>query len=136
MSTFNVQYFLTLFDEFKNVPTPKLNAFVGIATTRVDADTWGANADYARALLTAHMLAKSGGIGGSGGASGGALTQESVGDLSRSFATVGVPGSGDQELLTTAYGQQFVELRRESFPTGLVTGPTTSLPPQSGCPVC
>lgn len=121
MSTIKPDYFLTLFEEFKKVAPPKIQAYLDIATTRVAPAVWGANASYATALLAAHMLAHSGTQGNGG--SGGALTQEAVGDLSRAYATVGVPGSGDQELLTTGYGQQFVALRRETIVTAMIRKP-------------
>jgi hypothetical protein len=121
------QYFLAFFPEFESRPPATIDAYIEVATNRVPLNIWGSNGKYATALLTAHMLTISGKSGlGSGG---GAVTAESVGDLSRSFATVGVPGSGDQELLTTRYGQAFVALRRETIVSATVTGPTT-LPPQ------
>lgn len=131
-NTITSQYFLTLFDEFQTVPNAKLEIFIGLATLRVAPSVWGAAAQYATALLTAHMIAAGGGAGGSGGAAGGALSSESVGDLSRSFSTVGSAGTGDQEYMTTRYGIAYVELRRETFATALATGPVTYLPTQSG----
>lgn len=128
-NTIDNHYFFTLFDEFKTVPVVKVDAYIGIASTRVDAATWGVNSQYATALLTAHMLAAGGGQGGHGGSVGGPITQETVGDLSRSYGTVGVPGSGMQELLTTRYGQMFVELRRETIVPAMVTGTPTPMPP-------
>lgn len=126
-NTITSTYFLTLFDEFKGVATAKIDAYVSIASTRVNPTVWGSNAEYATALLTAHMIAVTGSHlqGGSGGGVGGPITQESVGDLSRSYGSVGVAGSGDQELMTTRYGQEFVALRRETFTSATVTGPVT-----------
>jgi len=131
MATITTHEFLAYFDEFKITPLPKISAYIDVASIRVSATVWGTVAKYATALLTAHMIAVTGGSGGSGGGVGGPVTNESVGDLSRGYGTVGVPGSGDQELLTTRYGQEFVALRRETIVTGMVTGIETPLPPPS-----
>lgn len=121
--------FLVIFDEFKSVAVQKIDALIAICSVRVNIDVWGVQmAPYATMLLVAHILTMTGRSGA--GPGGGALTAEAVGDLSRGYATVGVPGSGDQELLTTRYGQEFVALRRETIPMGTLTGPPTSMPPQ------
>ncbi len=113
--------FLTLFDEFKKVSSATLKAYIVIASRRVPLSTWGDNCTYATALMTAHMLTARGQSGA--GSTGGAVTAESVGDLSRAYATVFEAGSGDAELMTTRYGIDFVALRNESFSYGMVTGP-------------
>lgn len=115
-------YFLAIFDEFKSVPTPKVDALIGVASLRVAPGVWADHTQYATALLTAHMLAAGGGSGGSGGAAGGPINNEAVGDLSRGYGSVGNPGTGDQELLTTRYGQEFVSLRREVVVGAMVVG--------------
>lgn len=131
MNPLTAAVFLTLFPEFTKVTTAALEIWIPIASNRVPLSVWGSNTQYATALLLAHMLTAAGKSGlGSGG---GPITSESVGDLSRGFGTVGVPGSGDQELLSTRYGQDFVALRRETVITPSVTGPVT-LPPHGGCP--
>jgi hypothetical protein len=122
--TLNIKrdYFLVLFDEFRVVPSQKIDAFIQVASGRVAPTVWGVNTQYATALLVAHMITMSGGVGGSGGSAAGPVTQEAVGDLSRSYGTVGVPGTGDQELLTTRYGQEFVALRRETVVSCMAVG--------------
>lgn len=116
-----VDYFLALFDEFKKVSSATLKAYLGIASTRVPLSVWADNCPYATALMTAHMLTARGYSGA--GSSGGPTTSESVGDLSRAYATVFEAGSGDAELMTTRYGIDFVALRNESLSYGMVTGP-------------
>lgn len=106
-------YFLTLFDEFKCIPKTKLLAYISIATTRVPQSVWCGATQYATALLTAHMLSTAGTQGG--GPAGGAVTAEQVGDLSRSFATLFVPGAGDAPFMTTRYGIDFIALRKETI---------------------
>ncbi|SRR5579875_4082 len=107
------QYFLTLFDEFKNVHPEKIKAYLQLAGQRVPPSVWAESTQYATALLAAHMLATSGPQGG--GSAGGALTAEQVGNLSRSFQAVFEPGSGDAPLMTTRYGIDFVALRKETI---------------------
>jgi hypothetical protein len=111
-----LDYFRSLFDEFDKVPTPKIEIYITVATGRVSRDAWGDTSyQYATALLAAHMIASAGGKGGAGGAVGGAITAESVGELSRSYGTVGQAGTGDDELRTTRYGQEFIAFRRENI---------------------
>ena len=109
---FSKSTFLALFDEFEGVPSKKINAWAEFASHRVDEKAWGKCADEAIYYLTAHMLASTGGIGGSGGANAGPVTSESVGQLSRSYGQVNVGNGNDELLATTRYGQQFIELRR------------------------
>jgi hypothetical protein len=117
------QYFLSLFDEFSRVKKSKLDAYIGIASGRVPCEVWTRNTKYATALLTAHMLATSGPQGG--GPTGGALTQEQVGDLSRTYATMFTPGAGDAPFMSTRYGIDFIALRRETIVSGMTTrGPS------------
>ena len=125
-----IDYFLALFDEFKSVPSTKLEVYIELATMRVNKTAWGypSRDTYkpATAYLAAHMLVSGGGASGpstgTGGASGGALTQEAVGDLSRSFGTVGEAGSRSESEMTTKYGQQYIALRRENIVGLRITG--------------
>lgn len=119
------QYFLKLFDEFKKVNAAKLEAYICIASGRVACEVWKCNTKYATALLTAHMLSTSG--PGGGGAAGGPITAEQVGDLSRGYATMFDPARGDAVYMTTRYGIDFVSLRRETFASAMTT--RASFPP-------
>ncbi len=130
MSTpLTLQAFRTLFPEFKKTPDATIEAYLNIAVGRVPVNIWKANTNYATALLLAHMLSTQGAQGG--GPTGGAVTQEQVGDLSRSFQAVFEPGSGDAVLMTTRYGIDFVALRKETIPTATVA--RTPRPPLPGC---
>lgn len=124
--TVSKDYFLALFDEFSTVPTKKIEVYLSLAQIRVSQSQWGNAYQAGVCYLAAHMLVSAGGNAGSqsgsGGAAGGPLTQEAVGDLSRSFGTVGVQGSGDELLMTTRYGQMFLDLRRETIMGFGVTG--------------
>ena len=114
-----VQYFLVLFPEFKKVEKATVQAYLELASCRVPCHVWKENTKYATALLTAHMLTGQGHKGlGSGG---GALTDESVGEISQSFATVFEVNRGDAPMMTTRYGIDFIALRKETVMTGMST---------------
>lgn len=114
-----IQYFLDLFDEFLKVPPAKISAYLNIATGRVPLPVWGNNTAYGQALLTAHMLTASGRQGQGG--TGGAITNEQVGDLSRGYQYIGQVGSGDAWLATTRYGIDFIQLRSETVVPAMST---------------
>lgn len=124
-------YFLALFDEFSKTSTEKIDAYIDIATLRVPAAIWGNKVKYATALLVAHMLTTSGRQGD--GSAGGAVTNEQVGDLSRAFATMFDTERGDALLLTTRYGIDFVQLRKETIVTAGLTGFRPFCPPPGSC---
>lgn len=119
-------YFKALFDEFDGVSDPKVQAYIDIASSRVPSGVWGTNTNYATALLVAHMLTASG--AGGLGPSGGPVTNEAVGDVSRGYASIAEQGSGDAALMTTRYGIDFVALRKETVVGATVTGPTPFVP--------
>lgn len=121
------QYFLTLFDEFKKVPKAKIDIYIGIASSRVPETVWTTATQYATALLAAHMLSTSGPQGG--GPSGGAVTQEQVGDLSRSFGTLFDANRGDAPYMTTRYGIDFIALRKETIMCVMTTRGAVPIPP-------
>lgn len=122
----NSQYFLTLFEEFKKVPKAKIDVYIEIATGRVPCSVWGAATKYATALLTAHMLSTQGNQGG--GSAGGGVTQEQVGDLSRTYGSATVAGDDDALYGTTRYGIDFLALRKENIVSGMTTRGAVNLP--------
>jgi hypothetical protein len=77
----------------------------------VDGDAWGDYADDGRRYLAAHMATVSG-----AGAGAGAVTSESIGPLSRSYAAV------DGDLGTTKYGVFYRTLLR------VAVGPAVLIP--------
>lgn len=123
--------FRALFEEFNKVPAPKVELFLQLAGKRVAQSVWGTMWETGVYYLAAHMLASSGGAGGVGGAAGGALTQVSVGDLSRTYTPIADSDTGDSTFKTTAYGRMFLELRREN-----VVGATVTGAPPPGIGVC
>lgn len=120
MSVITRSYFLQLFPEFSSVAVPKVNAYLAIAGNRVDSNAWGDCADYAQALILAHMLSASG-SGQSDGATGGPVTSESVGDLSRQYGTMQSESEADKPYTMTKYGREYLALRRECIIPGTLT---------------
>ena len=126
MEPINIAQFIILFKEFSRVHTEVLKAYLPIAQYRVPATVWGIRTNYGQALLLAHMLTIQG--FGSEGSGGGAVTGETVGDLSRTYGQVGQAGSGDDELRTTRYGIMFIELRNEFIVGAKCVGPVFPKP--------
>ncbi len=96
--------------------TATIDVFIGFAQLQVVNADWGTLTDMATTYLAAHLLALSYPGGTPTGASngpGGPLTQESVGDVSRSFGQASPKDLyvGDVDLMSTGYGRQFLSLR-------------------------
>jgi len=109
----DLEYFSNAFPEL--APTEaeedafedRLEVLNTIAALFVDDDQWGDSAEYAKALVIAHKIAKEKDSHLLTG--GGAVTSKKEGDVSVSYAT---PNSSNlNEFETTNYGRQFLELR-------------------------
>lgn len=92
----------------------QIRALIAIADSQISPTDFGAQRNNAVALLSLHMLA----LQERGkAAAGGAITSETEGGLSRSYAA---PPSGQgfsDWYALTSYGQEFIALRRGSFPS-------------------
>ena len=94
--------------EFAAIPDDlNLTILTDLASQFVKDSVWGERSTYAKALLVAHFL-KVGLLHGTG-----AITSEKVGDLARSYATM-----GDHQFNQTGHGTLYLSLRRT-----LVIGP-------------
>lgn len=91
----------------------RIVTFIGFAQLNVNRSVWGDKADLAEAVMAAHLMTLS-----SRGGQGGVVTQEKVGDISRSYAK---PEGDDESLSTTSYGQWFLQMRRTLTITPIVT---------------
>lgn len=96
--------------ELSSEETSRINYFITEAGRYINSVTWGAKADFAHALYTAHLMTISG-LSGSAG-----VTSERVGDLSRSYAV----NASDDSLASTSYGKQFMSLRKSLVITPIV----------------
>jgi len=95
----------------------RVQLFLDLAVAQVPEHVWGVSTKAARLYLAGHMLTMA--DRAAKGISG-AVTQSRVGDLSRSYAA---PSSGgSEELKQTAFGLEFLRLRRTVAITPMVTG--------------
>lgn len=104
--------------ELANAPPALQNLLLAIAARQVDPDTWGDMADDGQTYLAAHLGSMS--FPGGAGAIGGAVTGETLGQMSRSY---GIPPGVSGELAATRYGQTFMQLRRIAVGPGAMIAP-------------
>lgn len=112
--TVDKDYIVDIASEFSAIDSGRIDRLVVIAALQVPASKWGDVTDYGTALLVCHMLKLDAQKGK------GAVTDETIGDISRSFAA---PSSGNKAdgLDLTAYGTQFKQLRSTRVAGPLVT---------------
>lgn len=93
----------------------RIDLFLGLAATRLDATEWGIFYSEGIANLAAHFLtmANRAAAGGIAGGHSGTVTAKSAGDLSVSYGAVaGVSFSAsDADLAQTSYGITVIALR-------------------------
>lgn len=107
------QFVIDIAPELATQADSRFDRFIPIATSQTPQDVWGDQTDFAIALLTAHYMSAT----ANGGR--GQVVSEKVGDLQRNYEGMG----GDNLLLSTAYGQQYVELRNSLVITPRLAGP-------------
>ncbi len=99
--------------EFASVDTSRRDRLITLAALQVPSAGWGDVTEHAQALLVAHWLKLDAQRGK------GAVTEETIGDVSRSFAKPG--GKDADEFDATSYGAEFKRLRRTRLAGPLVT---------------
>ena len=102
--------FQSRFPEFSAIPYARVNLFLADAMLQINAGAWGAKADLGTYYLAAHLLAIDNATGTTGGTFG-AVTSESVGQVSRSYNSGGMSGSA-AEFGATKYGVNYYRLWR------------------------
>lgn len=115
----------TRFAVFADVDDDDVQAAIDRAERRTNRTAWGVQADDGVDLLVAHILTMDARAAAattpatSGGATArGPLTSETVGPLSRSFASPGGSTSGtydDAWLMMTGWGAQYLSMRQYVF---------------------
>jgi hypothetical protein len=97
---------------------PSASVFIEIATGQINRCFYGTQADYATALLTAHIMtmSKRGLTQGSG-----PVSSIKEGDLSISYGSLGNPNSVDS-LLSTTFGALLYQLKKGAGAFVGVTG--------------
>ena len=117
-----IKIFRVVAGEFESVDSDKLRIMIQLQGQRLSEKAFGKNYDLAVAYLVAHTLTldnvlKNGGAT-SGALTSGAVTSEREGNVQVSYASPsnsGSLGSGDSLYSKTAYGQLFLELRKQSI---------------------
>jgi hypothetical protein len=117
--TVNKDYIVALFPEFANEGEDRINALLPVISMQVNANVFGVKTDYATALLLCHTLKISPTVGGASG-SGGPVTQERIGDLSRSYGQVD-SSAGYGAYGNSPYGILFAQLRAQCVRGPMVT---------------
>lgn len=113
MTNVEISDVLLIAPELSNLSEPLIEFFIELAKDHVNETKWGARYKRAVCLLTAHLLTlKNRGAGGAG-----AITSESVGELSVSYGAV---SDKADVLLTTTYGSMFYSLRKTLSITPMV----------------
>lgn len=100
--------------ELASVDEAIVTAAVDAAYRRTNVAAWAGKVDDGVNNLAAHMLTLGVRIAASGAQARGALTSQTVGPLSRSFAAPPVTMS-DAWLASTTYGQAYAELKATVF---------------------
>lgn len=100
---------------------PDRAGYIEIAKTRVSASVYGTKYELAVAYRVAHDMTINGEVTGSNGLSyGGIVTEETEGDLSRSFADTSSKATKYSSLLSTSYGQSLYDLMQGNVIKALV----------------
>ncbi len=120
----SIATFRTRFPELTEelFPDDRVTLALDDALLQMNVYVWGTKADLGQAYLAAHLLCIEGdAFGGVGGGALGALTQESVGDVSRSFSVPGVSiTDSDRDLTWTKYGVVFSRMKKTLVSTPVV----------------
>jgi hypothetical protein len=91
----------------------RVDSFIALGANYVSESKFGTRYDHALCLFVCHMLTLANRRG-----AGGSVVSEKAGDLQRGYSS---PPTDKELLLSTSYGQLFVQLRRTQVITPLVT---------------
>lgn len=95
------------FPEFASLSDGFIQLYIDQAVLSINTAVWLGKSELGVAYLTAHLLTL---INRGGNGQAGPLTQESVGDLSRSYGQVTIPNANEYSL--TVYGVEYLRLRK------------------------
>ncbi len=108
--------------KFDSVDGARLSTVLGLATSQVGS-VFGTQRNTAIAYLAAHMLE----IGNAASGSGGIITEETEGGLSRSYS--GNANTKPTAYDRTVYGQEFVRIRKQCVMGARTRVSNTAIPP-------
>lgn len=109
---FNADNFIALFPEFASTGTVRCALVAEQAQLYVSEGVFGASAEHALMLYTAHLLTLWNRTGGQG-----PVVMDKVGDLTTQYAA---PMLTAKDMDSTAYGLQFSKLARRKTGTGMM----------------
>lgn len=119
----DVAGFRVRFPEFASTvtyPDARVQVMLDDAALQINRGLWGIKADLGTYYLAAHGLAFDTSVG-SGISAFGQVTQESVGQISRSYGSnSAVVSAGDTDLAMTKYGMLYLRLKRQILATPVV----------------
>jgi hypothetical protein len=113
MSDNHLKTLFNIAPELESKDGQRLLDFIELAKLRIGKKVFGDRYDLAVALLAAHMATLSF-RSEDGNNNAGQITSEKEGELSRSYGQVAMSTDQDSAFLSTSYGQQFVQIRKES----------------------
>lgn len=98
----------------------RVTKFIEFAKARVSEAAWGDKANFATALLTAHMITS---LGRAAAGTTGEIKKKKVGDNMIEYATQTLSErSVDDEYLSTAYGREYLSCRKQLVLTPAIAG--------------
>lgn len=107
--------FRTRFPDFDCKPDHVIGLALEDAALQINRRAWGRKADLGTLYLAAHMMAVDDlALAGSGGAQG-AVLSETVGSISRTYASPGATYGVTGEFGTTKYGLMYMRLKSQVF---------------------
>ncbi len=117
------------FPEFGSESDTRVSLYITAANLEISQTQWGALADEGTLHLASHKLCVFSKTKDGLEAEPGPVSSEKVGDVAASYAVATSSGSGleEESLRSTAYGREYMRLKRLIFPlriedtSGLVT---------------
>ncbi|OOF84433.1 hypothetical protein BKG93_07840 [Rodentibacter ratti] len=104
--------FLQRYPEFEETDARRIGLFISDAQTEISPKRWGKLYQRGVMALTAHLLKLRADAEISGGVANRNLASESAGELSVSYATPTAVNGSDDFYQLTAYGQEYLRLRK------------------------
>ncbi len=101
----------TFAPEFDALDDADIDLVIARVERRTNREAWGVKADDGVLFLVCHYLTIAARIAATGAQARGPLTSETVGPLSRTFASPGALSLTNAFLASSTYGQAYTELR-------------------------
>jgi hypothetical protein len=102
----------TLAPKFSTLDSGRVSSVLELAALQVGS-VFGDKRNLATAYLAAHMLEISTQSGDGGSGTGGLVTSEKEGQLSRSYGALGGQAGGGSEYERTVWGMEFLRIRKQ-----------------------